>query len=446
MSGEARVFPPGFVWGAATAAHQVEGGNVGSDCWALEHARPSLFREPSGDAVDQYNRFADDLAIVAGLGFGAYRFSIEWARIEPEEGSFSSAALAHYQRCIDHCLERGVEPVLTFHHFTLPLWQARRGGFTDPEFADRFARYCEHAARALKGFSTACTINELNLPLFLREGALERLRSDGGRARMEAAEGVLEGSIERFFLFTPPEAILGQGLAAHARGRDAIKSAHPHCRVGVTLALQDEQAEPGAEPLRDKRRDAYYGVCLDAVVGDDFIGVQTYSRVVARRDGTVGPEPGHPLTMMGYEDRPQALAETCRFAWERTKTPLLVTENGWAGEDDRRRAAFVVEALAAVHDAIADGVDVRGYFYWSLLDNFEWIRGYQPKFGLIGVDRATMRRQIKPSAVQLGGVARANALPAPTAPDTTATDTTATDTTAADTTTVAQASGAPVGV
>ncbi|HEX4199220.1 MAG TPA: family 1 glycosylhydrolase [Caulobacteraceae bacterium] len=431
MTDEARIFPAGFVWGAATAAHQVEGGNVGSDCWALEHARPSLFSEPSGDAVDQYHRFADDLAIVAGLGLGAYRFSIEWARIEPEEGSFSAAALAHYQRCIDHCLERGVEPVLTFHHFTLPLWQARRGGFTDPQFPDRFARFCEHAARRLKGFSTACTINELNLPLFLRDGALARLGSERGRPRLEAAEAVLGGGVERFFLFTPPEAIRDQGLAAHAKGRDAIKSAHPDCQVGITLALQDEQAEPGAEPLRDQRRDDYYGVCLDAAAGDDFIGVQTYSRVVAKRDGTVGAEAGHPLTMMGYEDRPQALAATCRFAWERTRTPILVTENGWAGEDDRRRAAFIVEALSALHEAIADGVDVRGYFYWSLLDNYEWTRGYEPKFGLIGVDRTTMRRQIKPSAARLGEIARANGLSSPAD---------------AVTPVVARGSGAPVGV
>jgi beta-glucosidase len=413
LSTEARQFPSGFVWGAATAAHQVEGGNVGSDSWAMEHARPSLFPEPSGDAVDQYHRFADDMAIVSGLGLAAYRFSIEWARIEPEEGAFSAAALGHYQRCIDHCLARGVAPLLTFHHFTLPLWQARRGGFTDPDFADRFARYCERTAGSLRGFSTACTINELNLPLFIRDGALARLRSEGGRDRREAAEAVLGGPVERFFLFTPPEAILGQGLAAHAKGRDAIKSAHPGCQVGLTLALQDEQAEPGAEALRDQRRHDYYGVCLDAVAGDDFIGVQTYSRVVAKRDGTVGPAPGHPLTTMGYEDRPQALAQACRFAWERTRTPILVTENGWAGEDDRRRCAFVVEALGALREAMAEGVDVRGYFYWSLLDNYEWTRGYEPKFGLIGVDRTTMRRQIKPSAVLLGEIARANALPVP---------------------------------
>jgi beta-glucosidase len=411
-------FPDGFVWGAATAAHQVEGGNVSSDCWALEHASPSLFREPSGDAVDQYHRFADDMAIVAGLGLGAYRFSIEWARIEPEEGAFSQAALDHYQRCIDVCLARGIAPVPTFHHFTLPLWQARRGGFTEQDFPDRFARYCERAARALSGFNTACTINELNLPLFIRADVIKRLDTDKGRARVAAAEAVLGGPIERFFLYTPRETILDQGLAAHAKGRDAIKAARPDCQVGVTLALQDEQAEPGAEALRDQRRNDYYGVCLDAVKGDDFIGVQTYSRVVAKRDGTVGPEAGHPRTVMGYEDRPQALAATCRFAWARTKTPILVTENGWAGEDDSRRAAFVAEALSELHGAIAEGVDVRGYFYWSLLDNFEWTAGYGPKFGIVGVDRATQRRAIKPSAAALGEIARANAIGSiPLAPD-----------------------------
>lgn len=431
MLGEPGVFPDNFIWGAATAAHQVEGNNVNADSWLLENLKPSLFREPSGDGVDQYHRFADDMAIVSGLGLQAYRFSIEWARIEPEEGVFSDAALNHYQRCIDHCLERGIRPMLTFHHFTLPIWQARLGGFTDPLFPDRFARYCAHAARRLRGFDLACTINELNLPLFVREMSLQRLQYGRGPEKIAVAAAALGGSVDRFFLFTPAEAIRDQGLRAHALGRDAIKSAHPGCSVGATLALQDEQAEPGAEPLRDQRRDDYYGVCLDAVAGDDFIGVQTYSRVVSKRDGTSGPEAGHRLTVMGYEDRPQALAATCRFAWARTQTPIIVTENGWAGDDDGRRAEFITEALGALHAAIADGVDVRGYFYWSLLDNFEWLAGYGPKFGLIGVDRDTMRRAIKPSAVRLGAIARANGLaletPLPAA-------------------TAQRASGAPVGL
>jgi beta-glucosidase len=406
----ARPFPDGFIWGAATAAHQVEGGNVNSDCWALEHAKPSLFREPSGDAVDQYHRFADDVAILAGLGLKAYRFSIEWARIEPADGVFSQAALDHYQRCIDACLVRGVEPMLTFHHFTNPLWLARQGGFTAPDFADRFARYCGHAAKALSGYRFACTINELNLPLFIRDGVMRRFQGERARPMVEAAQAVLGGPLDRFFLFTPPEVIRDQGIKAHHKGRDAIKAAKPDVQVGITLALQDEQAEPGAEALRDQRRADHYEVCMDAAAGDDFIGVQNYSRVVAKRDGTVGPEAGHATTMMGYEDRPQALAAVCRWTWARTKTPIIVTENGWAGADDRRRTAFVEEALAALQGAMDEGVDVRGYFYWSLLDNFEWTSGYGPTFGLIGVDRTTQTRAIKGSAARLGEIARANSL------------------------------------
>lgn len=405
-------FPQGFLWGAATAAHQVEGGNANSDVWALEQARPSIFREPSGDAVDQWNRFADDVAILAALGLKAYRFSIEWARIEPEEGTFSQSALDHYQRCIDACLARGVAPVVTFHHFTQPLWQARNGGLTDPKFPDRFARYCERSARTLRGFGIACTINELNLPLFIRSQLVRRLQKDESGALRAAAEAALGGPVDSTFLFTPREAVLGQALTAHALGRDAIKAAHPDCRVGVTLAIQDEQAETGAEDVRDRRRAEAYDDCLDAVRGDDFIGVQTYTRLVAQRDGRAAPMADRPRNALGWEDYPQALANTCRYVWERTRTPILVTENGWAG-DEARRAGFVQEALQALHAAIADGVDVRGYLYWTLLDNYEWMSGYGPKFGLIGVDRETQQREIRPSAVALGQIARRNSLSPP---------------------------------
>jgi beta-glucosidase len=407
----ARTFPAGFIWGTATAAHQVEGNNVNSDCWALEQARPSFFREPSGDAIDQYHRFGDDAAILAGLGLNAYRFSIEWARIEPEQGQFSKAALDHYQRCIDACLARGVAPMLTFQHFTLPLWQAKRGGFNDAEFADNFARYCEHAAKALHGFHMACTINELNLPLYARPQLMARQGTPNGAKRLEAAEAAI-GSADNFFLFTRPEELRTNGVAAHRKGYDAIKAAHPTCKVGVTLAVQDEQAEPGAEALRDQRRHDFYAACLEGAKGDDFVGVQTYTRVTARRDGTVSPEPGHRLTAMGYEDRPQAMAETCRFVWEAIRTPIIITENGWSGERDSRRADFIREALADVHQAIGEGVDIRGYIYWSAFDNYGWMAGYRPKFGLIGVDRATQTRQIKGSALALGAIARANALDA----------------------------------
>ena len=158
------------------------------------------------------------------------------------------------------------------------------------------------------------------------------------------------------------------------------------------------------EWARELHEDRFFAETAD----DDFIGVQTYSRNVHRKDGTSGAEPGHPLTPMGYEDRPQALAEVCRFVWGRTRTPILVTENGISTEDDARRCAFIREALTELRRAMDDGVDIGGYFYWSCFDNFEWLYGYSQKFGLVGVDRTTQRRQIKPSAVLFGDIARAN--------------------------------------
>lgn len=403
-------FPDGFLWGAATAAHQVEGSNHNTDCWAMEMAKPSFFIEPSGDAVDQWNRFEDDMAILAAVGVKSYRFSVEWARIEPQQGQFSAASLDHYQRCIDACLERGIEPVLTMYHFTMPLWVVRLGGLTSDSFPDLFAKYCEKVARTLRGFSTVCTINELNVPLLVR-GLLDmKLKSPSAASVKDAAEKALGAPLQSSFLFTPPEALVQNGLLAHAKGRDAMKAVRADIRVGITLAIQDEQAEPGAEQVRDKRIAEYVTPFLDGVRGDDFIGVQTYTRSVARNDGTSGPTPRHRLTVMGYEDRPQALAEVCRYVWQQTKTPIIVTENGWAGNDDARRCNFIRESLTELHAAIAEGIDIRGFFYWSLLDNFEWLAGYAPKFGLIGVDRATQRRQIKQSALVFGQIVQANAV------------------------------------
>src|ERR1019366_7880677 len=164
MATERFTFPANFLWGTATAAHQVEGNNVNSDFWVLEHTPGSPFVEPSGDACDQYHRYADDIAMLARLGFNAYRFSIEWARIEPEPGEFSRAALDHYRRVLACCHEHKITPVVTFHHFTSPRWVAGDGGWAEKKTAERFARYCERAAAHLGDLiGVACTINEANL-------------------------------------------------------------------------------------------------------------------------------------------------------------------------------------------------------------------------------------------------------------------------------------------
>jgi len=160
----ARTFPEGFVWGTATAAHQVEGGNWNNDWWEWEHTPGSPCQEPSGDACDHWHRYPADIRLCAELGFGAYRFSLEWSRIEPEEGEFSRATLDHYRRMCATCHEYGLEPIVTFHHFTTPRWVAARGGWVEPSTSDHFARFCERAAAHLGGvIGRACTVSEPNI-------------------------------------------------------------------------------------------------------------------------------------------------------------------------------------------------------------------------------------------------------------------------------------------
>ncbi|NIJ37107.1 beta-glucosidase [Sphingopyxis panaciterrae] len=393
--------PPRFLWGTATAAHQVEGNNVHSDCWALEHAQPSLFLEPSGDAADHYHRYAEDIAIVAGLGLNAYRFSVEWARVEPERGHVSEAALDHYRRMADACLSRGIAPVVTLHHFTQPRWLARLGGLAAPEFPQLFAEQAARVVRALDGIALVCTINELNLPAI----AAPYFRGRATAEQRAAAERVLGAPLSAFFLHVDEEVIFGNGLAAHRAARAAVRAERPGVAVGMTLAISEEDAEPGGEAFRDRRRETYYAPFLDAAREDDFVGVQTYSRMTSRADGSVGLYPGSVATTMGWEDRPEAIGAVCEWIAGRWDVPIIVTENGYVGGDDARRGIFIAAAVAGVRRAMAGGADVRGYLYWSLLDNFEWMLGYGQRFGLVSVEGPRRERRVKASAAVLAALA-----------------------------------------
>ncbi|MDX2167811.1 MAG: family 1 glycosylhydrolase [Deltaproteobacteria bacterium] len=407
-------FPAGFVWGTATAAHQVEGNNVNSDFWLLEHTPGTLFAEPSGDACDHFHRYGDDIRLLKALGFGAYRFSVEWARIEPEEGCFSLAALDHYRRMLAACHEHGVRPCVTFHHFTSPRWFTADGGWERSANADRFARYCERTVAHLGDLiDTAYTINEANLLATLAVSGV--LPPDGWGARApfvaEAAKrcGVTQAQFGPFFLGHPMK-ITDTMLAAHIKSRDVLKAGPGSFPVGITLAMQDYQAVAGGEAKRDEARRVSFDPFLEAARADDLIGVQTYSRVRFGADGPLPPQEGVPVLIMGYEFWPEALEQTIRYAASVARVPVYVTENGIGTTDDSERFTYVRRALEGVGRCLADGIDVRGYFYWSLMDNFEWLFGYGPQFGLVAVDRATQRRRPKPSAEWLGAVARANAL------------------------------------
>ncbi|HEX4905702.1 MAG TPA: glycoside hydrolase family 1 protein [Acidimicrobiales bacterium] len=387
-----RAFPDGFTWGTATAAHQIEGGNWNNDWWAWEHNPDSGTTEPSGDACDSYHRYAEDHAIIAELGLDNYRFGVEWARIEPEEGEFSIAALDHYARVCDDLLERGVTPVITYHHFTTPRWVAHHGGWEEPDTIGRFARYCERVTRHLGDrIGRACTINEPNM--VSTHGYLSGAFPPGRR------DAALRRAVNDVF------------CQAHRAAFDAIKGVRSDLDVGLTLAMQSPHPVDGGEERAARIMRNLEDVFLEAATGDDFIGVQTYSRMRIGPDGDVGPEPGVRTTLMGYEFWPEALEETIRRAWSLTDhTPILVTENGIGTDKDEERIEYVERALQGVLRAIDDGIEVLGYTYWSLLDNFEWALGYGPTFGLVEVDRSTFVRTPKPSAQWFGSVARANSL------------------------------------
>ena len=406
-------FPEKFIWGTAAAAHQVEGNNTNSDFWLLEHTPETIFREPSGDACDHFHRYPEDIALTARLGFNAYRLSIEWARIEPEPGYFSVAALDHYRRMLAACHENNIQPCVTFHHFTSPRWFTADGGWEDSKNADRFARYCERATEHLGDMiAMGCTINEANLAADLAmRGTLPK---DGLKNLLpffaEAAR-LCGTTLDRFgpFLFADPFKIRDVMLEAHIKARDAIKAGPGKFPVGVTLSMSDCQAEPGGETERDRARAEGVDLFLDAARQDDFVGVQTYTRTRFGPEGPLGPEEGVETLIMGYEFWPEALEATIRYAAEKAGVPIYVTENGIGTTNDEQRIEYVRRALEGVTRCLEDGIDLRGYFYWSMLDNFEWVYGYGPQFGLISVDRETQERTPKPSADYLGRIMKANA-------------------------------------
>jgi len=394
---DAQRYPDGFLFGASVSAHQTEGGNVNNDWWWWEHIESTPCREPSGDACDSYHRYRDDIALVAGAGLGAYRFGIEWARIEPAEGEFSRAALDHYRGILEACRQMKVTPIVTFHHFTVPLWLHEKGGLAADDFAPLFDRYCARVAEALGDLiGYACTINE---PQGLgSSGWLLGINPPGHTDDRDGAQRAVDNLLE-----------------GHRLGAAAIRAA-AGVPTGVTLALPDMQYEDGAEPgtssleLESRVSDWF----LELARQDQFVGVQTYTRF---RIGPEGPRsPGHDwsdttreltetdeTTQMGYEYYPEALGGTIRRAHRSCPgVPILVTENGIATANDERRIAYMDVALREVRACLRDGIDVRGYLYWSLLDNFEWAFGYAPLFGLVSVDWQTFARHTKPSLGWLG--------------------------------------------
>ena len=424
--------PENFLIGAATAAHQVEGNNIHSDLWAMEHMKHTSFIEPSLDAVDHYNRYEKDIKLMADAGLNAYRFSIEWARIEPEEGHFDSEAVDHYKAVIACCKKYGIEPFVTLHHFSSPKWLISKGGWEASTTPEDFAHYVRFIiGERGSELHYICTINEANMGIQVAAIAerykrqmmaqMQAAQSGGNSAdgsvqvginlqkmmegqKAAAAENLEVFGVEKVENFTSMRTREGDLLIlkAHELAKKEIKALYPDIKVGLTLSLHDIQPQEDGMERAKKEWDEEFMHYLPYIKDDDFLGVQNYTRSLIGADGQLPNPDGAELTQMNYEFYPEALEHVLRKVAKDFHGDLYVTENGIATADDTRRVAFIDTALKGIVSCINDGLPVKSYFHWSLLDNFEWQKGYSMTFGLIAVDRSTQTRHPKESLSFLG--------------------------------------------
>ena len=395
-------FPPGFLWGAATAAYQIEGAwdvdGKGPSIWDDFVRRPGAIRDgETGDvACDHYNRYREDVELMGELGLDAYRFSISWPRVLPVgDGAPNEPGLAFYDRLVDALLERGIRPFATLYHWDLPLALHERGGWEAPEAPEWFAGYAGLAVERLGDrVSDWITLNE------------PEVIDSHGYATGAHAPGIADE--ER------ADRVAANLIRAHTAAVPAIREAAPAARVGIALSLSPVHAETAElAAARDEIRNRRF---LDPVMrlGPplDYLGVNYYTRDVAE-----GAPTDAERTATGWEVYPEGLTEILlRLHREYAPPALLVTENGAAFDDvpgddgaveDRDRVRYLERHLGAAADAIEAGAPLAGYFAWSLLDNFEWAEGYTKRFGIVRVDYETQRRTVKASGRRYAEIARA---------------------------------------
>lgn len=368
---------------------QVEGGIEQND-WA-EAVRQGL-APAIGAACDFYNRYEEDFDIAKSLGHTANRFSVEWARIEPEEGVFDQNELAHYRRMVAALRARGIEPMVTLWHFSLPLWFVKRGSFGKRDAPEIFARYARTVAEAFGGDVTLyLTMNE---PLVWL----------GEHGKILGAAPGFGKPLVALHYFT-------QLVRAHRRAYAALKEVAPHAHIGVAKHQFSVVAtNPLGALVAWVFRYFWNRRFLDAIQGhQDFIGIQYYQQLFFWQSKKA--QEAAPLSDIGWQLHPRAIADTLIEA-ARYRVPLYVSEAGVADRDDRLRADYITETLHGVLDARERGADVRGFFYWSLLDNYEFKEGFSMRFGLVHVDHAQgQKRTVRESAKVYASIITQHALP-----------------------------------
>lgn len=395
-------FPNGFLWGAATAAHQVEGNNTQSDWWAWEHSQKrqnaliAQGKKPedyySGVACDSYNRYEEDFRLAQHLGHNAHRLSIEWARIEPQEGTFDQKEIDHYEQVLRSARAHQLTLFVTLHHFTCPQWFMKRGGFTKKENVFYFVRYAQKIAEVLGEYVDFwLTINEPEIytvmPYF-----------DGVYPPQQRSIRMALRVVKNL-------------ITVHNSAAPVIKriSGKP---VSMAYHLSDlEPARFGAITAALAHHFANEYIIGQTIHNSDYIGVNYYFH------HHVGPfgrrkhsHSGHEQTDLGWGIHPEGL-ERVLTNLKKFHKPIYITENGLADAADTKREKYIKDHLYYVHRAIERGANVRGYLHWSLIDNFEWEKGFAPRFGLIEIDREDLlRRKVRYSATKYAEICRSNTL------------------------------------
>jgi beta-glucosidase len=398
-----RRFPEGFRWGCATAAHQVEGNNHNCDWWEFERRGGIRSGDSADPACDHYNRFREDFQLLGQLHNNAHRLSVEWSRIEPAEGQFDQAQIAHYRDVLSDLRERGMVAMVTLHHFTSPLWFTRRGGWTASGSAEAWLAFVRRVAEELGELvGLWCTLNEPNI--YAHWGWIAGEFPPGRRGDVVGVYRVLanmhdahEMAYRELKRITPEVPV---GLTHHVWLLFPANRWNPMGRLvaGTSQYLLDHWPVEGVRPRR----------VVEAT--SDYIGLNHYSGSLVSGLGRRFNPSWLGESDFGWAIQPEWMRH-CLEELAPLGKPIYVTESGIATGDDSKRSQFLQDVLGQVWQAIEHGVDVRGYFHWTSTDNFEWARGYSMRFGLIGVDLATQERTVKPSGELFARIAMANALP-----------------------------------
>ena len=390
-------FPEGFLWGSATSAHQVEGNNINSDWWEWEQKRPPRFR--SGDACDQYNKYEEDFDLVKQLNHNSHRLSIEWSRIEPKEGEFNQEAIDHYKKVLESLKDKNLTVMLTLWHFTLPKWVSDKGGWENGKTVKYFEGFVKKIVPEIEEYVDFwVTLNEPGV--YIYETYIKREWPNSKKSFL--------GQIKTFLNLT----------SAHKMAYKFLHSWPYNKPVGIANNMLS------FEPFHRHSIKEQFSVVLNDTFSNhlfyiftkgthDFLGINYYFHVRFSNPEfmTTGIDPNqsHDVSDLGWEIYPEGLFEVLTDMAD--GIPIYITECGIASTNDDRRNRFLISYLQEVARAIKVGVKIKGFFYWSLIDNFEWHRGFDPRFGLIEVDYQTQKRTIRPSALVYTDIIQNNGIP-----------------------------------